>query len=296
MRIVFDGVVLMEGKRVRTLDIEEGERVWCLLAEDGGLWTEVSLLNGEVICPDCEVERWDGCAVVRPRGDGAVRRAIRQAREEMSGVTYTVTAVCEPTCTNVWIDGLNSRLMVLPRGEDAEVRIVNELSAAAVAVKRGEKRYLMLTALYEDDVLYEGWADEYAIDDRLTVKCTYADMKRHTRQGVYGYIDGKFGLIEQSFTCASAHTFIPMLVPYLFAEALAVGDDEEAIGYLTDDLKEDYSALKAYIGTVSYVRRPPIPAENTDVGIVDASGRGKVLTCEMADAYITDVRVTGEKD
>ena len=289
MEIVFEGTVWIEGKRVERCVLGEREHVTCMRPD--GVTGEISLQNGEVKSTCFEVEQWGGVAVMRAKSEALSVRAVRQAAQEFGGTAYTVTAVCESAYTNVWIDGLSSRLLMLPRGEDAEVDISVELSAAVVAVKRGERRYLALVALYEDEVLYDGWVRDYRLDDRLTVECTYEDMKRHTRTGVYGYIDGKFGLIEQSFTCAYSHTYISALVPYLFAEALAVGNEEEAKDYLTEELKNDFASLKDYVGAVTYVRRPPVACAACDVGLVDASGVGRILSFEMEGDRIKDVRV-----
>ena len=291
---MFDGVVLIDGKRVEYLDLQEGEHVLCQIPRSGAGCTEVRVQGGRVICDECVVEQWGDCAVLRPKLDcGAVAR-VRQVSANLGGVTYTVTAVCERHCTNVWVEGTSSALYVLPRGEEVDVQIVEALSAVSFAVRREGRVYVVLVALYEDDVLYEGWVDDYSIDERLTVKCTFADMKRHIRQRVYGYVDGQFGLIEQSFTCASAHAYIPMLTPYLFAEALLVGAEDEAQGYLCEELLRDYHALREYVGTVAYVRRPPVSASQTDVGIVDDKGVGRVLSFAMEGDLIADVRIVGE--
>ena len=283
--------MLREDKRVRYMELAEGETAWCRVMEMDAYWAQVRVEAGAVICADMDVEQWGECAVLRPVRGRVSACPVRQTIETVGGTTYTVTAVCERSQTSVWVDGADSRLYMLPRGKDVELTVSAALTAVAVAVKREEQCYLVLVSLYEDAVLYEGWVDAYSLGDRLTVDCTFDDMKRHARHRVFGYKEGRFDLLVQSFTCAYAHAYIPTLVPYLFAEALLVGDREEAQSYLVDDLRADFEALCDYIGEVTFVRRPPIPCAPCDVGIVDAKGHGKTFAFELDEDKIADVRL-----
>jgi hypothetical protein len=201
-----------------------------------------------------------------------------------------VTAVCEYARTTVWVDGIGfTRMYWMPKADNVQIVFAKPMSAVAIGAERAGQTYLMLVDLYEGDVLYEGWVDEYAADERLTVKCTYRDMKRHTRHSIFGYKEGKFCMIEQSFSCAYRHTYISALTPYLFMEALAVGDRQEALSYLSQELQSDFDALLSYVGEVREVRRPPRACAVTEVGVVDGEGKGKIFACEMQEV-IVDVR------
>lgn len=289
MNVFFEDEVLAEGKQTAFLDLSEGRRVYCRICANGRIGY-VEVTEKGFAAEGFEVEDWGDVKVLHAAKDATEWNAAAQESEEIDGVRYVVTAVCERDRTQVWVDGASTRLYVLPSGDSVGVQFAAPLSAVAVAVRRGERTYLLLASLYEGEPLYDGWVDGYALSDKLMVECTFDDMKRHTRRRVFGYKDGKFGLIEQSFSCAYRHTFIPALTPYLFLEAVAVGDHEEAKGYLCGDLAEDYDALLKYVGAVDRVRKPPFACDLADVGVVDEKGVGRVFRFDSDEGVIADVR------
>ena len=291
MRVYFvDEYVYLNGRPSHYACLQEGERVHCRAFGEEWVDTVVSIVDGNPMAPGFEVERWGEAAVLRaaPR---ALARAVCQSTQTIDGVAYTVTATCEANRTAVWLDGgADAHYYLLPQADDAEVRFSPSLLAVAVAAKRGERRYLIVLQLVDGNVLYEGWVDEFAIGDELEVVCTFEDMKKHTRRSVYGYRGADFCLYAHTFSCANAHTYIDTLVPYLFAEALCVGATDEARGYLSADLADDFDMLLDYIGPVVAVRRPPIHTAEPAVGIVGETGRGNAFVFEMTDGRIADVR------
>ena len=289
MDVRFEGVVLAEGKRVRYAHLEEGERLYCILPTLGAsAWVGVE--EGALRSEGFAVEHWGAVAVLLVAEDAVFSRRVRQEQMAIDGVDYTVTAVCEARRTTVWVDSLSSRLYVLPSGEEVEVRFAPALSAVLFDVSQRGAHYVVLASLYEGEIMYEGWTDGYTLGDTLEVECTFADMKRHTRIDVLGYRDGSFGRLARSFTCAYLHAYISALTPYLFCEAIAVGDVEEARSYVSDALVPDFDNLLSYVGEVKAVRCPPVGHEASDVGVVDAEGKGQILRFEMEGDKICDVR------
>ena len=284
-----DENVYAEGRHVRYLDLAEGQRVLCRVFADVCHECLLYLEAGRLQAVGFAVERWGELTVLRAECR-AEPRAVRQAVQRIDGMDYMLTASCEASRTVAWLERATEQsMLLLPAGEDVEIAFSASMLAVAVCVVRRGGRYLAVLALPTAEVLYEGAVDEYALGDTLEVVCTLEDMRRHTIRTTWGYRGADFCTLAQSFTCANAHTYTPKLVPYLFAEALAAGDREEARGYLTAELAASLDALLGYVGEVSRVDYPPVACGPYDVGVVSAE-EGRVFAFEMEGDKIADVR------
>ena len=81
--------------------------------------------------------------------------------------------------------------------------------------------------------------------------------------------------------------YLPKLLPYLFAEALAVGAMDEAQSYLAPALASSWEDLVAYLGKVEGVSIPPVQRDGL-VGIM-RGGVGRLLQVTLGDDGIEDV-------
>lgn len=286
-----DDTIYVGGRRTSFLQLADGDRVWWSAYRGHPLGGSISYVGGVLSATGFDVEQWGDQAVLVLPTEAATPREVCQRQIEVGGTAYTLTAVCEAHGTSVWLDAGVSQLYLLPAGSRVTLDFSASLLVGLAAVERAGRHYLVLVSLVDGAILFEGWVDEYSLQADLTVVCTFDDMRRHARTRTYGYKDSDFCMLAQSFGCANAHTYISTLVPYLFLEALAVGDCDEARGYLSPDLSADFDALLTYIGKVAVVRTPPVVAPLTTVGVVDATHRGKLFSFDLDGDTIIDVRL-----
>ena len=287
MRVDFTEDVIIDGRRVRRFDLPDGRTqvVWAR-----GAMCRIRREGERIVAPHFAVEHWGRQVCLVPDTDAATPRAIVQQSVGWSGGETQMTVVREPLYTTVWLDGTESAMWVLPAAEDAAIVQSDALMALAVDLRIDVGHYLFVVSAVDNATLYEGRVERFAMSDRLEVVCTYADMKGHTRTQVFGYREGAFCMLAQTFTCTRAHIYTEDWAPYLFAEALAVGDTEEAKTYLSEELQVRFSDLLRYLGAVRRVCTPPSGAAGPrDVGIVREDGVGRVVHFEMEAGRITDV-------
>ena len=221
--------------------------------------------------------------------------ACRLLAQQTISTGATVSVLAEEGRTAIWYEGDQTRCWYVPLLREAVVGYSSALQAVAVYGEEfdphddANPRYALLTSL-AGQVLYADRGVSFVLDDQWLVTRAYMDMRKHRRQTRWGYRDGIFCTLAHTFQCFDAHTYIATLVPYLFAEALLVGDAEEARSYLSPDLAAQWTALRAYVGEVVSLDGPPYLLPDEVVAWSDEQGRGKRFAFTMAGDKIDDVR------
>ncbi len=267
--------------------LHEGESVRVRFWGDTYFSTVLTLRNGALDHPECWVKWGDHYRVQLPD-----RQMHVLWQETLPMIGLTVTVVKEAGVT-MWIEGQTDSTMLPLGAECADWKTVDlpALSAVAIEGRVGDRRLLVVADVYTSKALYQGVVDEWRQQEMsIEVVCTHMDMKRHVSTARMGYQEGNWCTLEHRVICTDEHTYIPRLIPYLFAEALAVGALDEARSYLTDALALEFEPLLSYIGRVDEVAIPPIDMPNT-VGVVQ-NGVGKTLLCTLAGDKIDDVEWT----
>lgn len=297
-----DQYVWVDGHRRHEIWLDEGDSAHCRICGQDFFEGALQVRENRLYCGGVplvaggqdnalQATRWGKVWQVRVAQHTVRAGVVLQQSFAYMGAEHVVTLMGIRGVTHVWWDSQNEqRLWMLPEGQGGSILFSSAMAAALVAMEIGDRRHLLCWSLLDGAVLFSGVADEYVFADDLTVVCTYADMRRHTCTRHYGYRNAEFCMYAQTCTCTNAHAYIPSLTPYLFAEALAVGEREEAMGYLNQPLRSDFDALLSYIGEVTEVRRPPVASGPWDVGLVDATGQGRVFRFDMQDDQIVDVR------
>ena len=128
------------------------------------------------------------------------------------------------------------------------------------------ERYLL--ALLSTDkwrVLHELTADDIDIrSDCIITRELIADMRRHE---IVSTITPESTTRQYNITCR--HTYIEQLVPYLFLEALLIGDDREAASYLSPPMGADIERMREFAGKYDTVVCPPYGGSG--VAVYDSS-------------------------
>ena len=207
-------------------------------------------------------------------------------QESESSGSLTVTVV-RSGGEALWIEGEGGSLMRPVPHAVSSWRLVSlaPLSALAVEGKVGNKYWLVVADVYTLEVLYEGLVDKWSAQDSLEVVCTLDDMRLHRVQRRLGYREGVWCTLAHICTCTDDHVYIPKLLPYLFAEALAVGAMEEARSYLSPSLASAWEDLLAYVGEVEGVEIPPV---GEGVGVLQG-GVGRLLRVTVGQEGIDDM-------
>ena len=211
------------------------------------------------------------------------------------GGGYQISVVAERDATAVWLEGHQLSLcLYLPLLAAATIAFSSALGAAAVYGPRVAPRcahnpqYGVLLDM-GGQVLWQGDGVDFALAERWMVQCAYADMRGHAVQRHYAFVHGILALDEQMCRCTYAQPTTLALVPHLFVEALLVGDEEEARGYLSPPLAAQWQQVRDYVGTVASLDVPPYLLPDDQVAWADAEGKGKRFAFSVVDGRIDDL-------
>lgn len=285
----FDKGFGIDGQAVDWYPLADGQAVdvvhWYPLGS-----TRIAYRDGKLAAPHCTVTGWGDRYCIGWAQD-SVWDVVAQEIIVHSGMQYVVTVVCE-NGYRVWIDSENSsQCFAVPPAQTARVQYDPALAAAGIQLDVGDNRYWLVVSLLDGTVLYRGHADELTMQGHLHVICTVADMKGHSIEDSWGYVNGNWCRYEHMVISTDEHVYIPKLIPWLWLEALAVEAWDEARSYLCGELLADWQELLQYVGTVCRVCTPPFGTYLPDaVGYVDDKGMGKVLLCTMQGDKIADVQ------
>ncbi len=253
--------------------------------------TCISCVGSRPVAPHCTVTDWGDKFCIGWAQDNAWQ-LIAQEAVMHRGVQYVVTLVRDNGC-HVWIDSDgSSACFAVPDAERAQVRYDADLAAVSIQIDVLDDRYWLVVSLVDSSVLYRGYADTLSMQDgHLHVICKVADMKAHSIEENWGYVNGNWCRYEHMVISTDEHVYIPKLIPWLWLEALAVEAWDEARSYLCGELLADWQELLQYVGSVCRVCMPPFGAYSKHaVGYVDKEGIGKVLLCTMQGDKIADVQ------
>lgn len=292
MKICFlDDCIFLGALPCRSLTLGEGQSVFIRYMGATYWGGRLQWQDGELSAPAFVQYRFAHCILLR--FSPAISSCRVLAQQSLGYGSYTVSVLSEPDRTTVWLEGSQSYCTYLPPLRDAAICYSATLRAVAVfgalcAAQDENPLYGCLCSL-QGEVLFAGAGAEFSLQDQWVATCAYADMRRHTRTTQYGYRDGVFCTLAHTFACKSAHTYIPKLRPFLFAEALAIQDTQEALSYLSPSLRTDWSALSSYLGPVASVISPPYLLPDDQVAWVDADGQGKRFAFTLQDDLIDDI-------
>ena len=279
-----DGCIYYAGRPIRSATLVEGKCISvCYLGEVYG-WGRIEVKRGHVLAPNFAVVAWGNHYQLRYLA--AAEEVVAQQSVEYNRVRYTATLCRSPGMT-LWIEGAEGGVAIaLPFGESS-LSYHEEFLAWTVEQKRENGAYLLVASI-EGEVLFRGLCTDYRLADTLCVSCTYADLRRHQIEKTYGYRNGEFVMIEQRCIGRNEHICISSL-PRLFLEALAVGEREEARGYLTAELAASEEDLWRYVGEIESVLEPYGKAPKGSIAAV-GEGIGKLFLFTVEGERIADVQ------
>ena len=289
MQVFFcDKDITVGGRPCRTLTLAEGECVWICVA---GRCLPVTCREGRIVAAGFAVCHYDLVAVLR-YDPALCAGGVLVQRQWTDGCATVLDEVSRAVLW--WERGEDTHCLWLPALHQAQIEVSQGMAAVLVygrATRPLDASNPLFGVLVDmaGAVLYRGYAASFALDEQLVVECAYEDMRRHRCTRRWGYREGDFCILEQMYRCASTHTCISTLVPYLFAEALAVGDEAEARTYLCADLDACWDELRRYVGSIATLDSPPWLLPDNVVAWADAQGIGKRFAFTLRDGAIADV-------
>ena len=286
-----DEDIYIGGCPCRQIDLVPDQSVWLHVLQSGRsckLYWQQQLPRAQGFA----VAYYTSCCVMRYVGD--VAQSTLLAQQNISyGEGYTVSVVREKNDTVVWLEGSRSMCCYLPPLDTATIDFSAALGVGvygAVCQPRdaANPSYGVLLTL-DGQVLWQGAGNDFALDGRWMTQCAYADMRAHTVRRYYVLRDGRLAIDEQMCQCTNAQSFISAVVPYLFVEALAVGDYDEARGYLSAPLAVQWNDVLAYMGGVAALDAPPYLLPDDQVACAGPNGEGKRFAFRVVDGKIDDI-------
>ncbi len=179
--------------------------------------------------------------------------------------------------------------------KDVEITHFETLPLVAVYFSTNKTLNVYLTT---DGVkkVFSGQVSAYNINgDTLYTEETFVDMKKHVVKRHLKFTDGHFQILERTvdYKGFAFDKVSKELLPYAFIEELLVGGDISE--YLGQNMLENKSVLKEYLGDFLGVVPPPVFKEQDLVGLVykDKKNRYKVkyLSCEIKDNLIENIKL-----
>ncbi|HWS30270.1 MAG TPA: hypothetical protein VN512_09195 [Clostridia bacterium] len=171
----------------------------------------------------------------------------------------------------------------------------------------GEKRFAKVTANLDDkqvrlllldqnlDAALDITADAVRTTEETVEQIVYLDtLQKHERVTRYRLAGDAFEAYEEEmgfFTHAYAYPNSRIFLVQAFCEAVREGFEEEARGYLTDDLNAEFSfvEIKDFLGNFASVRPPVSDKSGRYMGLIEMEGE------RLSTARLYEFSFEGEK-
>lgn len=117
-----------------------------------------------------------------------------------------------------------------------------------VFAKKEDKTRILIVNLLSLNLVLDVICNEYELEERLSILISYNDIVKRKKRIVIAFNENGITTVEKVFECASVHVSTPAQIKLSFLQGMLAEDYEYAKNLLSDDFKEDFEEIRAFLG------------------------------------------------
>jgi hypothetical protein len=206
---------------------------------------------------------------------------VLQEQLTVSGMPHLITVFRDTRLRAIMENAHGSATFDLPDLKEPRL-FLRGVSFGLLAIITGavgaDKKYMRLLS-YDGGFksIFETECDDLIFNkNTFTTVCKKQDMLGRAVARSYNFNNGKFEAENTVFTYENERVYPAELLPYLFLEAFAAGDDAKLIKYLSDDLAASAGYFKEYLAPFEKIM-PDYAGTSSEVAVLTGNGKYKKI-------------------